>query len=150
MNRRSGVVAALACAVAAVGCSPGPLTAGHLQASMASTFARLWTYHEDEVGHPHPPAAALRAGATCTKGVPSDVQHGAGSDWLCQVTWLVDGPGTPVTATYTVNLSTDGCYAAEGDGPASVNGSATLVDQRGRVRVNPVHAYNGCIDTTSG
>lgn len=143
----AAAAAGAAAALAAAACSPGPLTADHLQASVASTFARLWSYHEAELGHRHPALAALDAGATCTKGLPAQVQHGAGSDWICRITWLVDGPQTPVTATYTLNLSTDGCYAADGDGPTSVNGSATLVDVRGALRVNPLHAFNGCVDT---
>ncbi len=151
MRRRSAaaVVAAVAAGGAGLlsGCAPGPITAAHLQASVSTTFANLWVYHESEVGHPHPGAAALDATTVCLRGLPTQVQHGAGSDWVCHVTWLVDGPGTPVTATYNLNVDTDGCYAADGDGPASVNGSPIITDAAGGTRVNPMFQFNGCIDT---
>lgn len=142
------VAAVVAVALVATGCSPGALTAPHLESSVSTTFANLWAYHESEVGHPHPTPAALKASAACQKGLPTDPQHGAGADWVCRVTWLVDGPGTPVTATYTMSVQTDGCYAAEGDGPASVNGSPIITDAAGGSRVNPVFAFNGCVDTS--
>ena len=138
---------ALGSATVASACAPGPLTAPHLATSVAHTFANLWVLREGELGHPSTSPAALASSAVCTKGLPTDVQHGAGSDWVCRVTWLVSGPGTPVTATYTVNLASNGCYAADGDGPASVNGNATFVDAAGRRRVDPLHAFNGCLPT---
>lgn len=129
-------------------CGSTPITSGRLDASVAATFANLWVYHEEEVGHPHPAAPALDSRAACQKGTPTGVQAGAGSDWVCHVTWLVDGPGTPVTANYNLQVQTDGCYTADGDGPASVNGAPTLADLGAGSRVNPLWAFNGCFDTT--
>lgn len=140
-------VGAAVAVVVVSGCAPGPLTAVRLQRSVASTFANLWGYHEAELGHPHPAPPRLEATAVCRRSTPGTVQHGAGTDWVCQVVWLVDGPGTLVNATYDLDVSTDGCYAARGDGPASVNGSPSLVDLTGRQRVNPLYAFNGCVDT---
>lgn len=139
----------LVAAVAVVsGCATGPITAGRLQASIAPTFANLWILHEADVGHPHPTVAALQSTATCQKGSPLQPQHGSGNDWVCHVTWLVAGPQTPVTASYSVNVQTNGCYTADGDGPSAVNGATTLIDAQGRTRVNPLRSFNGCFDTT--
>ncbi len=129
-------------------CSAGPLTGAHLQASMVTTFTNLWEYQQSELGDPARPPAALETSVACVKGLPGSVQHGPGANWVCHVTWLVGGAGTPVTATYNVNLQTDGCYTADGDGPASVNGSATITDTHERTRVNPLFEFNGCVDTS--
>jgi hypothetical protein len=64
------------------------------------------------------------------------------------VTYLVAGPSTPVIARYNVNVQTDGCYAADGDGPASVNGSRTITGPHYRQLVNPLWLIDSCFDVT--
>ena len=58
------------------------------------------------------------------------------------------GPGYPVIAKYNVDVQTDGCYAADGDGPASVNGSPTITGPHYQQLVNPLSLIDGCFDTT--
>ena len=75
------------------------------------------------------------------------MQDGSGT-WLCQITYLVAGPGYPVIAKYNVDVQTDGCYAADGDGPASVNGSPTITGPRYVQVTNPLWLIDGCFDIT--
>jgi ABC-2 type transport system permease protein len=130
------------------GCSPTAVTPQRLQVSMAQTFSNLYMLQQVQQGNPRPDPKTLRTTASCLKGTPATVQNGAGNDWVCDVTYLVAGPSTPVTAIYNVNVQTDGCYAADGDGPASVNGSRTITGPHYQQVVNPLWLIDGCFDTT--
>ncbi len=141
-------LAALAVVGLATGCTDGAITDGRLQASVGNTFANLWVLQQSEEGHPRPPVAALHSTASCRRGNPSEPAVGAAMDWKCSITWLVDGPATPARALYTLDVATNGCYAADGDGPASLNGSPTVATATGATRTNPLRKFNGCFDTT--
>lgn len=154
MSRRLGrtrtalltiVVAAVALAIA--GCDGTGVTAQRLQRSLAPTFARLYVQQQLTLGNPRPDPRAIRTHAQCIKGTPSNVQQGAGNDWLCAVSYFAAGPGTEVTASYVVDVHTDGCYAADGDGPASLNGSRTITGPGYRQVPNPLWLIDGCFDT---
>lgn len=142
------VAAVVLLATTLAGCADGAITAGRLQSSVGPTFANLWTLQQQRQGHTHPPVAALRSEAACHRSDPAEPAVGAAADWVCAVTWLVDGPGTPARALYNVNVMTDGCYSADGDGPSSLNGSATLTTATGAPAVNPLFKFNSCFDTT--
>ena len=148
MKRRSLPLAALLCCAALLlgGCGSSDITAGKLQASIAPTFARLYLQQQAGVGNPRPALHALRAHARCVKGTPAGSQQGAGSDWVCYVTYLAAGPGTPVIATYDVTMQTNGCYAADGDGPTSLNGRQTITGVGYAQIRNPLWLINGCFD----
>jgi ABC-2 type transport system permease protein len=141
----SAAAAALAAALAGCSAATG-VTAPPLQASISRTFANLYVLQQADQGNPRPAARSLRARAACTKGAPAEAQSGAGADWVCDVTFFVAGPATPVTAIYNVNVQTDGCYAADGDGPASVNGSRTVTGPGYRQVLNPLWLIDGCFD----
>ena len=130
------------------GCGSTGLTAAPLQASISHAFANLYVLQQVEQGNPRPSAASLHSHASCEKGGSVDnVQDGSGA-WLCQITYLVAGPGYPVIAKYNVDVQTDGCYAADGDGPASVNGSPTITGPRYLQVTNPLWLIDGCFDIT--
>lgn len=150
-GRRLAVAAAAAVPVLAAticGCGSTDLTAGRLQASIAATFANLYVLQQAEQGNPRPAARSLDSRATCQKGGTPDIPQDGSGVWLCQITYLVAGPGYPVTARYNVNVQTDGCYAADGDGPASVNGSPTITGPRYEQVINPLSLIDGCFDTS--
>lgn len=130
------------------GCGTSVVSPGPLERSVAATFTNLYVLDQVEQGDPRPVAAALHTTARCLKGTPASAQRGAGNDWVCFVTYLVDGPGTPVTATYNVDVATDGCYAADGDGPVSLNGSRTITGPGYVQIVNPLWLMDGCFDVT--
>jgi ABC-2 type transport system permease protein len=145
----AGAVTLAALALAATSCSSSSnLTPGRLQSSLGRTFANLYVLQQSEMGNPPATAASLKPATTCQKGGSLDNPQEGSGVWLCQITYLVAGPGYPVIAKYNVDLQTDGCYAADGDGPASVNGSPTITGPGYRQLVNPLSLIDGCFDTT--
>lgn len=143
----AGVAALLGLVLSGCSSSTG-LTAPRLQDSLGRTFANLYVYQQQEQGDPAPAAARLQASASCEKGGTLTVPQDGSGVWLCSVTYLVAGPGYPVIAKYNVDVQTDGCYAADGDGPASVNGSPTVTGPHDAQLDNPLNLIDGCFDTT--
>lgn len=142
------MLAATAAVVAGLvaGCGSTDITAAPLQASIGSTFANLYVLQQVEQGNPRPSVASLHTRASCQRGsTPATVQNGSGN-WLCLITYQVAGPGYPVIAKYKVDVQTDGCYAADGDGPASVNGSPTITGPHYQQLTNPLALIDGCFD----
>lgn len=144
---------AIAASIAAVtltlsGCGSTGLTAPRLQDSLSRTFASLYVLQQTEQGNPKPSATSLDSHASCQKGGTPDITQDGSGVWLCQITYLVAGPGYPVIAKYNVDVQTDGCYAADGDGPASVNGSPTITGPHYKQLINPLSLIDGCFNTT--
>jgi ABC-2 type transport system permease protein len=138
---------ALAGGLSACGSSTG-LTQGRLQASFGPAFARLYALQQAYQGNPKVDPRKLDAAANCAKnGDFEGVQDGPGL-WVCTVTFLIAGPGYPVIAKYNVHVQTDGCYAADGDGPASLNGSPTVTGPGYAQLNNPLTLIDACFDTT--
>jgi ABC-2 type transport system permease protein len=129
------------------GCGSTGISAGPLQASISRTFANLYVLQQVEQGNPRPSRVSLRTRASCQKGTPDTPQNDSGN-WLCEITYLVAGPGYPVIAKYKVDVQTDGCYAADGDGPASVNGSPTITGPHYQQIINPLSLIDGCFEIT--
>jgi ABC-2 type transport system permease protein len=149
LRHAAGPIALASLALLATSCSSSSnLTPDRLQPSLSLTFANLYVLQQSEMGNPPATAAGLNSHATCEKGGTLDVPQEGSGVWLCQVTYLVAGPGYPVVAKYNVDLQTDGCYAADGDGPASVNGSPTITGPGYRPLVNPLSLIDGCFNTT--
>jgi hypothetical protein len=153
-RRRTAAGAAAAAAAITVGtltasgCGSTGLTAPRLQTSLSRTFANLYVLQQTEQGNPEPSATSLDSHASCQKGGTPDITQDGSGVWLCQITYLVAGPGYPVIAKYNVDVQTDGCYAADGDGPASVNGSPTITGPHYKQLINPLSLIDGCFDTT--
>ena len=150
MNRRplAVTVAAAAAALLATGCSSGStgITAGPIEASITRAFTNLYRLQQLDMGNPVPSPASLHTRSSCLKGTPADAQSGAGADWTCDVTFLVAGPATPVTAIYNLTVQATGCYAADGDGPAPLNGSRTVTGPGYRQIHNPLWLIDGCFE----
>jgi len=142
----AGAIAALT-ALTVSGCGSDGLSAPRLQDSISSTFAHLYVLQQAEQGNPQPSLRSLHSHASCQRGTPGTAQDGPGT-WLCLITYYVAGPAYPVVAKYKVDVQTDGCYAADGDGPASVNGSTTITGPHYRQLVNPLSLVDGCFDYT--
>jgi hypothetical protein len=142
---RAIVAVALVTGVLA-GCGGSRITPGPLESSISAAFARLYLRQQSLQGNPVPDIRSLHAQASCQKGSQATTQSGAGDDWVCRITFLVAGPATPVRALYNVNVQTNGCYSADGDGPASVNGTRTITGPGNQSRVNPLWLIDGCFD----
>lgn len=134
-------------ALAVSGCGSTGISATPLETSISSTFANLYVLQQAEEGNPRPSLGSLHSHTGCQKGTPATPQTGSGN-WLCYITYYPSGPEYPVIAKYKVDVQTDGCYAADGDGPASVNGSPTITGLHYVQIINPLSLVDGCFDIT--
>jgi len=149
MRRSLAAVLGAAAVLAPIlsGCGSTGITAAPLQSSISSTFANLYVLQQADQGNPRPSLRSLHSHTGCLKGTPAMPQGGSGN-WLCYITYYPSGPSYPVIAKYKVDVQTDGCYAADGDGPASVNGSPTITGPHYQQVINPLALIDGCFDFT--
>lgn len=150
--RRSAVTAAMVAAIAAVtlgstGCGTSGITRDRLNHAVGPTFAELYALQQSLRGR-QVTAASARARADCARGGPATADSGAGNDWACTITWFDTGPNIARTAAYQVHVQTNGCYTADGDGPADLNGRQMIVAADGATVTNPLWEFDGCFDTT--
>jgi hypothetical protein len=144
---RCAAVFAGALLVGATACGSTGITAKRVDDSIAPTFANLYVLQQAQSGNTVG-VSTLHPAATCARGDQSTPDRGAGEDWICQLQWDRPGSAGPIVATYSVHVRTNGCYTAEGDGPADVNGSPSITTHTGDVVVNPLYKFDGCFDTT--
>ncbi|MGW3122931.1 ABC transporter permease [Streptomyces sp. NPDC001107] len=116
-----------------------------VQRSMATAFAHLYRMQTQQLHRPAVTEAQLRASAACTKSDGQAAQEGAGNDWRCVVTWHL--PGVPVagTAIYQLDITSDGRFVADGDGPKEVNGYFLLRTSTGDAP-NPLWQFDGNVE----
>jgi hypothetical protein len=142
----AAVVAALAVVVS--GCGTAGITRPRLEASVARTFANLYAAQRYQLGYPKLSGDTIPSKAGCDKGGPSTPDEGSGNTWVCTIVWENAGPGTQATAVYSLNVQTNGCYSADGDGPPAINGQQLITSFDGTTYVNPLWEFDGCFDTT--
>ena len=116
-----------------------------VQASVATAFAHLYRMQTRQLHRPAVTEAQLRASAACSKSDGQAAQEGAGNDWRCVVTWHL--PGVPVagTAIYQLDITSDGRFVADGDGPKEVNGYFLLRTPTGDAP-NPLWQFDGNVE----
>ncbi|MGW2235094.1 ABC transporter permease [Streptomyces sp. NPDC001759] len=127
------------------------ITRDKVQASVATAFAHLYRLQTAQLHRPAVTEARLRSTAACTKSDGQGAQSGAGNDWRCVVTWHL--PGVPVAgqAIYQLDVTSDGRFVADGDGPKEVNGYFLVRTPTGDAP-NPLWQFDGnveLLDTTS-
>lgn len=93
-----------------------------VQDSLATAFAHLYRLQTRELGRPDVTEAQLQASASCDKGGSRVEDEGPGNDWRCVVSWHLPGATALGNATYQLDITADGRYIADGDGPKEVNG----------------------------
>lgn len=121
---------------------------GRLEGSLATSFAHLYRLQTRELHRPAVTEAQLRASASCDKGGDRVPDKGPGNDWRCVVTWhLPDVPDDAAvgTAVYQLDVTADGRYVADGDGPKEVNGSFRVHTPTGDAP-NPLWQLDGIVD----
>jgi ABC-2 type transport system permease protein len=120
------LVALLAVSVGAIAATTSASGSGIDQAkldrSLATAFAHLYVLQTDELHRPAVTEAQLRAAASCDKGGSRVDDTGPGNDWRCVVTWHLPGSSATGSAIYQLDVTPDGRYVADGDGPQPVNG----------------------------
>jgi ABC-2 type transport system permease protein len=136
----AGVVAA------ATGATGSGIDAGKLQQALATSFGHLYVVQSQEVNHLSVTAAQLRTTASCTKGAGLVAQDGPGNDWRCSVDWHIPGVNDATgQAIYQLDVSANGRYVADGDGPQEVNGYFVIRAPYGDAP-NPLWQFDGLVD----
>ncbi|MGW2485742.1 ABC transporter permease [Streptomyces sp. NPDC001606] len=149
------LVALVAVTVAAVAALTTATTTGTgigqdaVQRSLATEFAHLYRMQTRQLNRPDVPEAQLKAVAACTKGGAADAVQGPGNDWRCVVSWHLPGVQATGTAVYQLDITADGRYVADGDGPKEVNGYFLVRTPTGDAP-NPLWQFDGNVDLLPG
>lgn len=118
---------------------------GKLERSMSTAFAHLYVLQTRELHRPSVTETQLATQAACDKGGSRVEDHGPGNDWRCIVTWTLPGATATGSAIYQLNVTADGRYAADGDGPKEVNGSFQVRTAAGDAP-NPLWQFDSYVD----
>jgi ABC-2 type transport system permease protein len=116
-----------------------------LDRSLATAFAHLYRMQTAELHRPEVTEAHLRTSASCDKGGSLVEDSGAGNDWRCVVTWHLPGATATGSAIYQLDVTPDGRYVADGDGPQEVNGFFQVHTSTGDAP-NPLWQFDGTVD----
>jgi ABC-2 type transport system permease protein len=123
-----------------------------VQRSVATAFAHLYRLQTAQLGRPDVTETQLAATAACTKGDGLVAPEGPGNDWRCVVTWHLPGVAATGTAIYQLDVTSDGRYVADGDGPKEVNGYFQVRSPAGD-QPNPLWQFDADVEllpTTKG
>jgi ABC-2 type transport system permease protein len=116
-----------------------------LERSLATSYGHLYRLQTEELHRPGVTEAQLQSTASCDKGGSLVVDEGPGTDWRCVVTWHLPGATAVGSAVYQLDVTADGRYVADGDGPAEVNGFFQVQAPYG-VAPNPLWQFDGTVD----
>jgi ABC-2 type transport system permease protein len=116
-----------------------------LDRSVATAFAHLYRLQTGELRRPGVTEAQLRTNASCDKGGSLVHDLGPGNDWRCVVTWRLPGATATGSAIYQLDVTPDGRYVADGDGPQQVNGFFQIHTSTGDAP-NPLWQFDGLVD----
>jgi ABC-2 type transport system permease protein len=132
-------------AVAAPGSTGSGIGQSTLERSLATAFAHLYRVQTQQLHRPDVTEAQLRTSATCDKGGGLVENTGPGNGWRCVVTWHLPGVDAVGNATYQLDVTADGRYIADGDGPREVNGYFVVSTPTGDAP-NPLWQFDGVVD----
>ncbi|GAB2460067.1 ABC transporter permease [Jatrophihabitans fulvus] len=121
------------------------VTRAALDRSLATTFAHLYRLQARELNRPDVTETQLAASAACDKGGSLVADSGPGNDWRCVVQWHIPGARAVGRAIYQLDVTPDGRYIADGDGPKSVNGYFPVRTSTGDA-ANPLWQFDGLVD----
>lgn len=116
-----------------------------IQRSVATNFTHLYRLQWEQMRQPPVDEAQLKTSAVCGKREGLGSQEGSGNDWRCTVMWVVPGDNVTAQAVYQLDVSANGRYIADGDGPVQVNGYF-LIASAGKVVPNPLWQFDGNVD----
>lgn len=136
------------CALVVSVTNPGRGTgidAAKLEASLATSYGHLYRLQTDELHRPAVTEAQLQSTAACDKGGSLVVDEGPGTDWRCVVSWHLPGATAVGSAVYQLDVTADGRYVADGDGPTEVNGFFLVQTPYGDA-ANPLWQFDGTVD----
>ena len=143
------LAALLAATIGILAASTGATGSGidqdKVQRSLATAFAHLYRLQEQQLHRPPVTEAQLQATAACTKGDGLVANQGSGNDWRCTVTWHIPGVTVTGSAIYQLDVTPNGRYIADGDGPKEVNGYFVVRTPDGD-EPNPLWQFDGNVD----
>jgi ABC-2 type transport system permease protein len=116
-----------------------------LERSLATGYGHLYRLQSRELGRPDVTEQQLATRAACDKGGSRVTDQGPGHDWRCVVSWRIPGATVTGSAVYQLDVSADGRYVADGDGPAAVNGFFQVRTATGDAP-NPLWQIDGSVD----
>ena len=139
----------LAVTIAVVAVATGATASGieqdKVQRSVATAFAHLYRLQTRQLNRPDVTEAQLEATAACNKGGGQIAAQGPGNDWRCVVSWHLPDVDAVGTAIYQLDITADGRYVADGDGPKEVNGYFLVRTPIGDAP-NPLWQFDGNAD----
>jgi ABC-2 type transport system permease protein len=119
---------------------------GKLQSSLTTAFGHMYVLQTKELHRPNVTESQLRASTFCNNGDGLIASSGAGNGWRCTVTWHLPGVSNAVgQAVYQLDVTPDGRYVADGDGPIQVNGYFLVRTPAGDA-ANPLWQFDGTVD----
>jgi ABC-2 type transport system permease protein len=139
------VTVTVAVIAAATGATGSGIEQDKVQRSVATAFAHLYRMQTEQLNRPDVTEAQLRATATCNRGGGKIAATGAGNDWRCVVNWHLPGSEAAGTAIYQLDLTPDGRFMADGDGPKEVNGYFLVRTPNGDAP-NPLWQFDGNVE----
>jgi ABC-2 type transport system permease protein len=116
-----------------------------LEASLSTAYAHLYRLQTEQLHRPSVTEAQLATSARCDKGGARVVDRGPGNDWRCVVTWRLPGASAEGSAIYQLDVTAEGRYVADGDGPKEVNGFFSVHTPSGDAP-NPLWQFDGYVD----
>ena len=123
------------------GCSTR-LTPERLSSSVGQTFTALYVTQQLDVGRTDVSATYIRPTTGCLR---NGLQFtGAGEDWVCHVQY--SDQNSPYTASFEVQLKTDGCWKATA--PVAAQPPQIIDSFTGQGITNPLAEFDGCLDTS--
>ncbi|MGV9407155.1 ABC transporter permease [Streptomyces sp. NPDC003667] len=145
----AGLVAATVAVVATTTTVTGSgIERDKVQRSLATEFAHLYRLQTGQLHRPDVTEAQLRTAATCDKGSVRVAAEGPGNDWRCVVSWHLPGVEATGSAVYQLDITADGRFVADGDGPKEVNGYFLVRTPNGDAP-NPLWQFDGSVDLLS-
>ncbi len=132
-------------AAVAVPASGSGIDRPKLQHSLATAYAHLYRLQSRELHRPDVTEQQLRTSASCDKGGSLVEDSGPGNDWRCVVSWHIPGATATGSAIYQLDVTADGRYVADGDGPQEVNGFFQVHTSEGDAP-NPLWQFDGSVD----
>ncbi|MEU6548917.1 ABC transporter permease [Streptomyces sp. NPDC046915] len=145
----AGLVALTVTVVAAATPSVGSgIQQDKVQRSVATAFAHLYRLQTEQLHRPAVTEAQLRTTAACNKGGGQRAAEGPGNDWRCVVSWHLPGVQVTGQAVYQLDVTADGRFVADGDGPKEVNGYFLVRTPAGDAP-NPLWQFDGNVELIS-
>ncbi|QUQ67532.1 ABC transporter permease [Kutzneria sp. CA-103260] len=119
-----------------------------IQQAVATAFGHLYRLQAQQLHHPDVTEQELATTVACTKGDGLVAPEGPGNDWRCVASWHLPNTTAVGQAIYQLDITSDGQYVADGDGPKEVNGYFQVRTPTGD-QPNPLWQFDGHIDLLS-